>query len=122
MTDLVIREEELHDQVTSIIERFRKSWLPDSDDEYYGDTAVEDIIELFESLVAQTLKEKEEELLDFAKDVIGSYGYMPVEGIYIDGGFSTQEWAFSILKRHGLLDKKGRYNLTASLEKEGEKK
>lgn len=67
--------------------------------------------------IALEAQEKIDDRLQFAIDVITQYGYVISPGVYSTGGMSTQEWAFSILKEHGILDKKGRFNTLKSKQK-----
>lgn len=55
------------------------------------------------------LEQAEEEILDFAIEVIQQYAYEPKPGTFTSGGLSTLETAFTILSRNGQLNKKGHF-------------
>lgn len=63
-----------------------------------------------EAYVTTRVKEAEQETLDMAYDTIISYGYMRSDGLYMNGGFSTQELAFSYMRKIGALDRNGLFD------------
>ena len=48
------------------------------------------------------------ESIDFIIDVIGQYGYFnEKKQAYYTGGYSTQEWAFDLLYKWGVIENPG---------------
>lgn len=75
-------------------------------------SALEDI----EQVVDDYTKDLNEELVDFALEVVWQYGYKIGDGVYATGGMSVVESAFSILRQNNMLDEDGNYNVhTASV-------
>lgn len=56
------------------------------------------------------LVEAQVELLEMASDTIFSYGYGRDDGKYFTGGYSAQEAAFEIMRKHNCLDSKGLFD------------
>ena len=75
-------------------------------------SALEDI----EQVVDDYTRDLNEELVDFALEVVWQYGYKIGDGVYATGGMSVVESAFSILRQNNMLDEDGNYNVhTASV-------
>lgn len=64
-----------------------------------------------EKIVDRSERELNEELVDFALEVVYQYGYVIGDGVYATGGSSVIESAFSILRRYDMLDKDGHYSI-----------
>lgn len=60
-------------------------------------------------LIHKQTEAAEEEIKGLAIEVVEQFAYEPEDGVLTSGGLSTLETAFNILRRNGLLDKKGRY-------------
>lgn len=70
-------------------------------------SALEDI----EQVVDDYTKDLNDDLIDFALEVVFEYGYKIGDGVYATGGMSVVESAFSILAQNNMLDKDGNYSV-----------
>ena len=70
-------------------------------------SALEDI----EQVVDDHTRDLNDELIDFALEVVWQYGYKIGDGVYATGGMSVIESAFSILAQNNMLDEDGNYNV-----------
>nr|DAI44275.1 MAG TPA: hypothetical protein [Caudoviricetes sp.] len=70
-------------------------------------SALEDI----EQVVDDYTKDLNDDLIDFALEVVWQYGYKIGDGVYATGGMSVVESAFSILEENNMLDEDGNYSV-----------
>ena len=88
MTNKLLSDEELLDKLNELVQKCENTqWVPEQE-KYLSDMV--DIINTQKRLYAESV---EEDLVDFAKDVLGQFGYNGKSG-----GLSTLEWAESIIK------------------------
>lgn len=115
--DRLLSDEELREEFADIMadyDRARKSPSGDSVDiEVNTSNRLTKLFNTQKRLYAESV---EEELLDMAYDTIISYGYMRDDDKYMSGGFSTQELAFSHMRKIGAIDSKGLFDPQAYMK------
>ena len=112
-------EQSLENNFRPLMVKAFSGYLPKGDEpsgvelyEKVKKSALEDI----EQIVDDHTRDLNEELVDFALEVVWQYGYKIGDGVYATGGMSVVELAFSILRQNNMLDEDGNYNVhTASV-------
>ncbi len=112
--DRLLSDEEWKEHLQGLIMDAAIDYSNNGHRNFYEDAEIAlNLINTQKRLYAESV---EEELLDMAYDTIISYGYMRDDGKYMSGGFSTQELAFSHMRKIGAIDNKGLFDPQAYMK------